>query len=79
VVEVGVALDHLAGVNNGCGPYFPDQVCQLHHNNLSLNCLPRTSPFRFRTSPFRFLPRTSPFRFCLACLSRSDSVPGGQN
>jgi hypothetical protein len=50
VVEVGVALDHLAGINNGCGPYFPDQVCQLQHNNLSLNYLPRTSPFR---PPFR--------------------------
>jgi hypothetical protein len=55
VVEVGVALDHLAGINNGCGPYFPDQVRQLQHNHLSINYLPRTSPFRplSRTSPFR--------------------------
>jgi hypothetical protein len=57
VVEVGVALDHLAGINNGCGPNFPDQVCQLQHNNLSLNYLPITSPFRPCLERPRFAPR----------------------
>jgi hypothetical protein len=49
VVKVG--LDHLGGVNNGCCHYFPDQVCQLQHNYLSLHYLPRTSPFRLQRLP----------------------------